>query len=390
MRYTHPTLAECVRHGVFLSVRQSVDFESLDPICHFRARWHDMNLVANTTESFLELKRLHTCIHKGDFFGVGKYGENTYLTAIPYPIYDWYKRHTFDEVALAWATAVARVIVRKPDCETSILDYDVPSVLIDEVQSLVTKIRRGDKPRNRLPKWMDLYNPPNAWFLGGPSGYFMCATWGFERGDVVHRTVVSWYRQHRALHVSDDPRTLKSAALASYKQFCVSAGCRTLSPRQFFNELELYGFKVTDAEVVGVELHDRHVHPRYDNTPDTLARSESDADAFLFCKNNQNGTCWQEHGVRVKKPAGYIYILTDGEFYKIGYTRDKEIRRRGQCQTGNARKITVVGYVRGSREKEAIWHSYFASKHVSGEWFALDSKDIKLVLGTTARPERSK
>ena len=41
---------------------------------------------------------------------------------------------------------------------------------------------------------------------------------------------------------------------------------------------------------------------------------------------------------------GYVYLLTDGEFFKIGVTRGSIEKRIKKLQTGNPDNIVIVNY----------------------------------------------
>lgn len=70
----------------------------------------------------------------------------------------------------------------------------------------------------------------------------------------------------------------------------------------------------------------------------------------------------------------YVYVITDGENCKIGYTRNPELRLK-QLQVGNAKKLTLVDTISTSldiaKTKEALAHSKLAKYKVRGEWYAV-------------------
>ena len=41
---------------------------------------------------------------------------------------------------------------------------------------------------------------------------------------------------------------------------------------------------------------------------------------------------------------GYVYLLTDGEFFKIGVTKGSIEKRIKKLQTGNPNNIAIVNY----------------------------------------------
>jgi Meiotically up-regulated gene 113 len=65
---------------------------------------------------------------------------------------------------------------------------------------------------------------------------------------------------------------------------------------------------------------------------------------------------------------GYVYCISDGEYLKIGFSTNPQARV-AELQTGNARKLTIVGTIEGTLEDEAALHQEFISDNVLAEWF---------------------
>lgn len=72
--------------------------------------------------------------------------------------------------------------------------------------------------------------------------------------------------------------------------------------------------------------------------------------------------------------AAFIYIITDGEDYKVGVTKNDVSLRLKQLQTGNSKTLTVVRTFKVSAEmvyrleKEA--HTLLRHRYKKrGEWF---------------------
>jgi len=78
-------------------------------------------------------------------------------------------------------------------------------------------------------------------------------------------------------------------------------------------------------------------------------------------------------------PAGFVYVMEAGGFYKIGWSASPEKRLSG-IQTGCPLKVTLVGVIEGTRDDEASWHACFREKRQFGEWFALSEADVSTVL----------
>lgn len=68
--------------------------------------------------------------------------------------------------------------------------------------------------------------------------------------------------------------------------------------------------------------------------------------------------------------SGYVYFVREQDGpVKIGWTaKDPELRLRSM-QTGNPRRLELLGTVRGTLATEAILHDRFSRYHLVGEWF---------------------
>ncbi|WP_024693009.1 GIY-YIG nuclease family protein [Pseudomonas syringae] len=77
----------------------------------------------------------------------------------------------------------------------------------------------------------------------------------------------------------------------------------------------------------------------------------------------------------------YFFIEDSNEQVKIGRAKDIERRKKG-LQTGNPRKLLLLGWIRTDDdvrlEKEI--HRHFSHLRGSGEWFTLDPADILPIL----------
>ena len=81
---------------------------------------------------------------------------------------------------------------------------------------------------------------------------------------------------------------------------------------------------------------------------------------------------------------GYVYLLecvSDYETtYKIGYTRNKDIKKRIRgLQTGNKDKIKCIDVFESQKHAKKIeiaLHSFYSYKRKVGEWFDLDFSDV--------------
>ena len=82
-----------------------------------------------------------------------------------------------------------------------------------------------------------------------------------------------------------------------------------------------------------------------------------------------------------KSKDGFVYIakqINESDIYKIGCTKDIT-KRLKTFKVGNAFVEMVASKKTSERYKnESFLHKYFASKRVNGEWFKLDTDDLKL------------
>ena len=80
-----------------------------------------------------------------------------------------------------------------------------------------------------------------------------------------------------------------------------------------------------------------------------------------------------------KQMNGYVYLLTDGELYKIGVTRGSIENRIKKLQTGNPYEICIVDYFATDNpfKLEKMLHNKHSLKRVNNEWFALEACDVR-------------
>jgi len=72
-----------------------------------------------------------------------------------------------------------------------------------------------------------------------------------------------------------------------------------------------------------------------------------------------------------KKFDGYVYLVTDGTYVKIGQTKTSIKRRIEDMQTGNANKLEVLAYARVEKSiklERYLHNRYIKFKH-RREWF---------------------
>lgn len=124
-----------------------------------------------------------------------------------------------------------------------------------------------------------------------------------------------------------------------------------------------------------------HSAPARQKLDDGLNQLERDTLAKLQAK--------QRKGIDAVRndDKGYVYLIGEvsspnntrssflnGKFIspfavKIGYSDESPERRIKQLQTGNPRKLVLLGSIRGTLADEATLHQRFISRNVLQEWF---------------------
>ena len=76
---------------------------------------------------------------------------------------------------------------------------------------------------------------------------------------------------------------------------------------------------------------------------------------------------------------GYVYLLCDGEKFKIGMTRQKNIEKRiSELQTGNPNEIFISSYHKTNYpdKVEKMMHIKYAVSKYRNEWFDLTLEQV--------------
>ncbi|NOQ31799.1 MAG: hypothetical protein GQ570_11815 [Helicobacteraceae bacterium] len=79
--------------------------------------------------------------------------------------------------------------------------------------------------------------------------------------------------------------------------------------------------------------------------------------------------------------SNVLYLITDGEYTKIGVTVDNATNRLSQCQTGNPKKLWIDFEIilKHARKAEKNLHKIYKDSQLIGEWFKLTDDDIKSI-----------
>lgn len=85
---------------------------------------------------------------------------------------------------------------------------------------------------------------------------------------------------------------------------------------------------------------------------------------------------------KLPNKKGFIYLVSDGEFTKIGGTSYDVKKRLLELQTGNAKKLKIIGSYKCNylNITEKLIHNDFKDKKILNEWFKLDDIDCKKIL----------
>jgi hypothetical protein len=75
---------------------------------------------------------------------------------------------------------------------------------------------------------------------------------------------------------------------------------------------------------------------------------------------------------------GEVYLFKSGRYYKIGKTNDT-VRRGSELRIQLPEKTLLIHSIKTDDPSgiEAYWHKRFDAKRMNGEWFDLNSADIK-------------
>jgi len=75
---------------------------------------------------------------------------------------------------------------------------------------------------------------------------------------------------------------------------------------------------------------------------------------------------------------GFVYLLCDGEKFKIGMTRGKIKKRVAELQTGNPNEIWIHSYYETEYPEkiEKMLHGRHVTSKVKNEWFDLSASEV--------------
>ena len=76
----------------------------------------------------------------------------------------------------------------------------------------------------------------------------------------------------------------------------------------------------------------------------------------------------------------YVYIISDGEYHKIGYAYNPATRLK-ELQTGNARVLTIIHVIKTDNmvRLESLLHKTLYMFFIRGEWYRLPIQIIEYI-----------
>lgn len=121
----------------------------------------------------------------------------------------------------------------------------------------------------------------------------------------------------------------------------------------------------------------------YDDSDNQLLRfmySELHEIKFVDISKEANDYFMQSQIVKPKR--GRIYLVSDGQFVKVGGTTNNLQKRINELQTGNPRKLKLLGSYQVSYllQSERMVQDLYKDRNVLNEWFDLGVQDISYIL----------
>lgn len=76
--------------------------------------------------------------------------------------------------------------------------------------------------------------------------------------------------------------------------------------------------------------------------------------------------------------TGFVYLLCDGERFKIGMTKKDIYKRIAELQTGNPNEIYITSYHETNYPYriEQMMHIKYKTSQIKNEWFDLTSEQV--------------
>lgn len=102
-------------------------------------------------------------------------------------------------------------------------------------------------------------------------------------------------------------------------------------------------------------------------------------DIIVLCDKIKNSVRKNnEDNISTSLDIGEVYLFKSGQYYKIGKTNDT-VRRGNEIRIQLPEKMEMIHSIKTDDPSgiETYWHKRFESKRMKGEWFGLNSSDIR-------------
>ena len=110
------------------------------------------------------------------------------------------------------------------------------------------------------------------------------------------------------------------------------------------------------------------------------AKQEGDGNIMKLCRLVIENTNSEEDISNIDniQEVGEVYLFKSGRYYKIGKTNDT-VRRGNELRIQLPEKMALIHSIKTDDPSgiEAYWHRRFEPKRKNGEWFDLNTSDVK-------------
>jgi hypothetical protein len=110
----------------------------------------------------------------------------------------------------------------------------------------------------------------------------------------------------------------------------------------------------------------------------TYCKEKQYGDVIIMCERYVPRAQSQEPNSTPGDPAGFVYLIKSGRFYKIGRTNATG-RREYELALQLPERASKIHEIRTDDPSgiEAYWHRRFEARRKNGEWFELTTADVK-------------
>ena len=173
-----------------------------------------------------------------------------------------------------------------------------------------------------------------------------------------------------------EPNSMQKAYNSDEVMDHFAAVCRQLGKIPTTQELQLYVRQAADAPSRNTFI--RHLGPTR-NWPHILAdwaTEKGRGDILDIIPPESRVVPSNDDGDAAKE--GYVYLVAWGPHFKIGRSDNVEQRFK-QIQTALPYKAEIIHTIKTDDPSgvEAYWHRRFSDKRQNGEWFALNTADLR-------------